>query len=239
MTSVDILIPNRNYGKFLSQAIDSCLQQTHKNVNIIVADDNSCDNSREILRDRKDVSVILINDDSPSIAKTRNILIGASTSPYVCFLSSDDYFRENFLETSLAMLNSHSSPDVGGVYGTFMWVTEDGTYDKPYGYGAFASREALHASCCEPRCIVSFESSLFKREVFMTGQRFDPEVIYGEETHFIACITRKYHFIKNTLADYVAFKRCHGDQGHTLYTEQHRITLTNKIRLMQSSTEEQ
>jgi glycosyltransferase involved in cell wall biosynthesis len=48
--AVDIVISNHNYGDFLMDAIESACNQTHPNVNVVVVDDGSTDDSREVLR---------------------------------------------------------------------------------------------------------------------------------------------------------------------------------------------
>ena len=58
--AVDIVINNHDYGEFLPEAIDSALGQTHPAVNVIVVDDGSTDDSRDILRRREgEVTVVL------------------------------------------------------------------------------------------------------------------------------------------------------------------------------------
>lgn len=231
MATVDVLLPNRNYGKFLEQALESCLNQTCRDLNVVVVDDNSTDNSRDILNKYENsCKIIYLDDDKPGIAKSRNTLIEHSSSPYLCFLSSDDYYKEDFIERSLEVLKQHPSDEIGGVYSTFSWVNEIGEVEKAVSRRSYPTREALHSDCAKPSCIVTFESSLFKRCVFETDQKFDPEVIYGEETHFIAMMTRKFHFVKNPTNESFAFKRRHSHQGHTLYTSYHQQILIDKIQ---------
>jgi len=232
MTSepVDILIPNRNYGKYLDQAIQSCFDQTYKNINVIIVDDNSTDNSREVLKKYEDrCKIIYVDDNNPNIAKTRNILIENSSSPYLCFLSSDDYYKHDFIEKSLNFLVGHPSDEIGGVYGLFSWVDEDGKFLRYFGKPSYRTKEDLHAACIRPDCVVTFETSLFKRSVFTTDQKFDTEVIYGEETHFIAMMTKRFHFLKHVNNESLSFKRKHVGQGHSRYTSFHRQTLADKI----------
>ena len=118
MDDIDILILNRNYGNFLTDAIESCLNQSYKKVNIIIADDNSTDNSRAIIlkySKHTNFKFYFIDDKNPNISKVRNFLVERSTSPYIAFLSSDDYFEETFLERSYNLLKN-TAKNIGGIY---------------------------------------------------------------------------------------------------------------------------
>ena len=90
--SVDIVINNYNYGRFLCQAIDSALAQTHEQVKVIVVDDGSTDSSREILVTYEDrVDVVL--KDNEGQASALNVGFGRSDGDIVIFLDSDDELR--------------------------------------------------------------------------------------------------------------------------------------------------
>jgi hypothetical protein len=86
---VDIVINNHNYGAFLGDAIESARQQTHESVNVIVVDDGSSDNSREILaRQPEDVDVILKRNGGQ--ASAINVGMERSAGDVVIFLDADD-----------------------------------------------------------------------------------------------------------------------------------------------------
>lgn len=219
---IDILVLNRNYDMYLERAIDSCLNQTYPSVNIIVADDNSTDGSRDILKKYSgSIKTILLDDKSPSISKTRNVLLGSSRSSYLCFLSSDDYFHPDFLTQAKNYLDHVHARDkeVQGCYTRFAWVNEDGS-EELYPLGKFyQTRAALNGACCRPSCIVTFESALFMRSVFNYGIKFDEEVSIGEETLFIAQVTNYVNFLPLHWKEPLAFKQRHALQGHVAFRE--------------------
>ncbi len=94
---VSIIIKNYNYGLYLAAAIDSVLNQTYPNIEIIVVDDGSTDNSREIIRNYHSlvIAVLKENGGQPSVL---NAGFAASVGDIICILDSDDIFASNKVE---------------------------------------------------------------------------------------------------------------------------------------------
>jgi len=98
-TLVSVLIDNYNYEKFLSSSIESVLNQTYQNFEIIVVDDGSKDNSKEIIEKfaKKDKRVKPIFKANGGQASAFNEGIKHCEGEVICFLDSDDLFKENKL----------------------------------------------------------------------------------------------------------------------------------------------
>jgi len=88
---VSIVINNYNYGRFLREAIDSALAQTYPNTEIIVVDDGSTDNSREIIGGYGE-KIIPVLKENGGQASAFNAGFIASKGKIVCFLDADDYY---------------------------------------------------------------------------------------------------------------------------------------------------
>ena len=98
---VSIIIPVYNVEKYLIECLDSCLNQTLQNIEIICIDDASTDNSSKILEEyaQKDSRIILIKqkiNKGQGIAK--NLGINIATGKYLMFLDSDDWLELNAVE---------------------------------------------------------------------------------------------------------------------------------------------
>lgn len=89
---VSILINNYNYGRFLAEAIDSGLNQTYSNIEVIVVDDGSSDNSHEIIKSYGN-KIIPILKENGGQASAFNAGFAASKGDIICFLDSDDIFK--------------------------------------------------------------------------------------------------------------------------------------------------
>jgi glycosyltransferase involved in cell wall biosynthesis len=105
-TLVSVIINNYNYGKFLVDAIESALNQTYRNIEIIVVDDGSTDNSREIIAsyDGKLLTILKENGGQPS---SYNVGFAASKGEIICFLDSDDIFLPDKVEKIVKIFTSY------------------------------------------------------------------------------------------------------------------------------------
>ena len=100
---VTVYITNHNYGKYIKKSIDSVLSQTYKNFELIIIDDGSTDNSKEIIEKYKnDIKVTIVYQKNKGLNVTNNIAIKLSKGKYIVRLDADDYFDENAL---LVMVN--------------------------------------------------------------------------------------------------------------------------------------
>lgn len=107
---VSIIINNYNYGRFLGEAIDSALKQTYPDTEVIVVDDGSTDNSREIIDTYKE-SIIPVLKDNGGQASAFNAGFAATKGDIICFLDSDDIFLPEKAEKIVNVFRDF--PDIG------------------------------------------------------------------------------------------------------------------------------
>lgn len=99
---ISIIVPIYNSSKYLKKCLDSIVNQTIKNIEIILIDDNSTDDSYNICLEykKKDNRIKLIkNKVNKGVSVTRNIGIENSTGNYLTFIDSDDYVELDYIET--------------------------------------------------------------------------------------------------------------------------------------------
>ena len=104
METVSIIIPAYNAGLFIRRAIDSCLRQTYQDLDIIVVDDGSSDNTYDIATSIKDNRVRVIRQENGGVCKARNVGIDASKGKYLFFLDADDELFEDCIESLFVLL---------------------------------------------------------------------------------------------------------------------------------------
>jgi glycosyltransferase involved in cell wall biosynthesis len=111
---VSILIPVFNNAPYLAEGIDSVLAQSHRPLEIVVADDGSTDGTGAVARGYGDA---VRYDYQPHAGQgiTRNRAVRLASGEFVAFLDADDRFRPDKLEIQLAALRDH--PDVDMVFG--------------------------------------------------------------------------------------------------------------------------
>lgn len=103
---VSVIISNYNYGCFLSQAIESVLGQTYQQFELIVVDDGSTDNSREVIESYKDCLTAIFQKNAGQGAAF-NAGIAESKGEIICFLDADDYFHKDKLAKVVAAFLAH------------------------------------------------------------------------------------------------------------------------------------
>jgi glycosyltransferase involved in cell wall biosynthesis len=123
---VSIVIPNRDQGRFLAVAIDSTLADPYPNVEVIVVDDGSTDESATVLRHYGGRVTSLATEGGRGACRARNIGLAAATGDFVKFLDADDFLLPGGLETQVRWLQMHSTEDAS-VYGDARWVDESGS----------------------------------------------------------------------------------------------------------------
>lgn len=120
---VSIAINNYNYARFLPQAIDSALNQTYPNVEVVVVDDGSTDNSREIIASYGD-KIIPVLKENGGQASAFNAGFAASRGDIVCFLDADDIFVPEKASEVVEALTS--SQNLGWCFHPLKFVDSDG-----------------------------------------------------------------------------------------------------------------
>jgi hypothetical protein len=107
MTCVGVIIPAYNQGHYLPQAVQSVLEQTHTDFELLVVDDGSTDNTREVALGFHDPRVRYVYQENRGLSAARNNGIRSTSAPYLTFLDSDDLF----LPEKLALLSSALDDD--------------------------------------------------------------------------------------------------------------------------------
>ena len=97
---VSVVIPSFNNGAYVGQAVESVLSQGYEDLEIIVVDDGSTDNTREVLTAYQD-SVSYIYQDNSGAPVARNTGISAAKGEYIAFLDSDDTWEPGSLSTRM------------------------------------------------------------------------------------------------------------------------------------------
>jgi glycosyltransferase involved in cell wall biosynthesis len=106
LPTVSVVIPTYNYGRFIGEAIESALGQSHAPLELIVVDDGSTDDTLEVLaKYRGKVNYISQKNQGPSAARNKGIL--ASRGEWIAFLDADDLWFEDKLQRQMECAAAH------------------------------------------------------------------------------------------------------------------------------------
>lgn len=133
MSKVSIIIPVYNKGKYVEEAVTSALNQTYKDIELVIIDDCSTDNGYEILKELADKYkkiILLKNEENKGVIYCRNTAIEASTGEYILPLDADDVIEPTYVEKAVEVLNKR--PDIGIIYCQYKLIgTKNETFKIP------------------------------------------------------------------------------------------------------------
>ena len=111
---LSVIIPVYNVEPYLEQCLDSVVNQTYKNLEIICINDGSTDNSLKILEkyQKKDKRIKMINQKNKGLSGARNAGLDIATGGYIAFVDSDDYLELNAYEEAMKVMLQDRSIDL-------------------------------------------------------------------------------------------------------------------------------
>lgn len=112
---VSVIIPVYNAEDYLRQCLDSVINQTLPDIEIICVDDGSTDCSAEILLEysEKDTRINVVTQENQGQSSARNNALNIATGEYIAFLDSDDFYRENTLAELYTLAQSETADIIG------------------------------------------------------------------------------------------------------------------------------
>lgn len=109
---LSVVIPNYNYGKYLKRAVDSALATNREDIEVLVADNDSSDNSREILKSYKDERLkVFEHTKNIGLYPNWNFLLKQAKGEYFKLLQSDDWLEPNFYDIFFSSINRFPDSD--------------------------------------------------------------------------------------------------------------------------------
>lgn len=123
---VSIIIPCYNCERFISQCVNSCLNQTYNNIEIIVVDDGSTDNTYSILTNFKE-KIVLLKQENKGAPKARNEGLKIADGEFIKFLDGDDELLSDAIEKQVCQSLKYKEADNTIIYGELRRINEDGS----------------------------------------------------------------------------------------------------------------
>lgn len=109
MKKASVIIPIHNSSKYIEECLESVINQTYKDIEIIIVDDASTDNSLELVKNINDNRIKIIElKENAGAANARNKGIENATGNYICFLDSDDYWVLDKLEKQVKFIEDNN-----------------------------------------------------------------------------------------------------------------------------------
>lgn len=108
---ISVIVPIYNVEKYLARCVDSIVNQTYKNLEIILVDDGSPDRCPQMCDDyaKKDSRIKVVHKKNGGLSDARNAGMAVATGEYISFIDSDDYVSDAFFKCLLAVMNKENS----------------------------------------------------------------------------------------------------------------------------------
>lgn len=177
---ISVVMPVYNTERFVAQAIESVLNQTYQNLELILVNDCSTDKSLLILESyaRKDKRVrIISNEKNIGVAHTRNLGIQAAKGAYIALLDSDDLWEETKIEKQLTqIINAQAKIS----YCSLAMVDEDGKKIKEFSVPETTDYKEMLVRCFFTCSSVLIEATLLKSNLFKAEYYHEDYLLWVE-----------------------------------------------------------
>ena len=206
MPHFSIIIPLYNKAPYVSKAVESIMEQTFADWELIVVDDCSTDGSASVAEQIADPRIRIVRlAENGGVSIARNKGVTLSSTPYITFLDADDWWEPTFLEEMAGLIERH--PDAG-IYGTGYWIVKNGQkriapigVDKDFTEGEINYCQVYAKTLCMPLTSITVA---IPRTVFDESGGFNPQLKLGEDFDLWIRIALKYKavFLNNPLSNY-------------------------------------
>ena len=191
---VSILSPCYNVEKFLPQCLDSIINQTYSNLQIVLIDDGSKDATWHVMQDYagKDNRIEIYHQENQGVSATRNHLLEKVKGDYILFVDSDDWIESNMVEFLLEKsLTNRADIVVCGM------VKNDGACSEEYREERMDQETTIKKFLFHKELNGSLWNKLVKTSL-LHGIRFDNRISYGEDALFCWHVLQRVHTVVQT-----------------------------------------
>lgn len=204
---VSILIPVYNAEKTINRCLDSVLDQTYSDIEVILVNDGSKDDSLSVLQEyaEKDRRVTIISQENQGVAVARNIGLDNATGDYILYVDSDDWIEKDMVERMLEISANADIVFCGNDAATSSENREISVDIKIENW----NHEKLISEFIKHKIISGMLWNKLIKRSLTEGCRFNPKTGYGEDAEFLwqvlqntksMCVTNEvlYHHVPDS-----------------------------------------
>jgi GT2 family glycosyltransferase len=197
---VSVIMPAYNAARYIAEAIESVLIQNYRNFELIIVDDGSTDNTKEIVKSFKNNKIQYFYKDKDGPSSARNLAINRAKGQYIMPLDADDMMTPDFIAKHLSEFEKHPEADL--VYSDVLLIDENGHPVRIMKKPEYQDRRHLIRdlfSAGHP--IVPFRLGI-RRSVFDKIGFYDEDLLVGEDYDMMRRFVKaglKTHHLRETL----------------------------------------
>ena len=193
---ISVLIPTFNYGRFIAECIGSVEQQTYRDFEIIVIDDGSTDDTKDIVARYQDVTYFY--QENSGVSSARNKAIELAKGDYIAFIDADDLWMPDKLAKQIEFLQQNEGCSV-------VFTDVENFYDNEK-----TKNDPKAVSVAEREFKTGLQSALIKKAVFDRCGGFKSDLKFSEDTEWVMRI-RLAGETTSRLEEPLTRRRLHGE----------------------------
>jgi len=191
---VSVIIPAYNYGRFLSETLDSVLRQSYDDFECIIVDNGSTDNTSDIILPYlQDTRFKYIKQENLGVSVARNVGLKQAKGEYILFLDADDLIEKDKLKASVSYLMKHKDCDL--VYSNMRYFKSENPSQHFFCFDCDSNTESTWMKKIEGKGlnlikdfiegnIMVISSPVFKKGLMKEIGVFDEDIHYNEDWDF-------------------------------------------------------
>lgn len=217
---VSVIIPAYNAEKYLEECLNSVLNQTYKDVEIVVINDGSVDGTRSILDNyaQSHENIVVIHTENGGVSRARNIGLSHATGDYIMFLDSDDLLVANAIEILLRDLKENSADVAAGMMNG---EVNSGAIDcEGTEIEVWSGAQGLEKSLEDHPFTYSSCAKLFKRQVLEQVRFVEGRKIH-EDSYFVFCFLLQQPTLVTRAAYIYKYRPNENSASHAAFSEKY------------------
>lgn len=221
--TISVIIPTYNRAHLIARAIKSVLSQSYQDIELIIIDDGSFDNTEMIIKQFQESDKrikYIIHDKNKGGSAARNTGIKAANGEYIAFLDSDDEWLLEKLERQMRIFES-SSPETGIVYTGIIYIDEMNE-DNNLKYTIPKKRGSIYEDLLVNNWVGTTSTIMIRKECFEKSGLFDESLPGCQDWEMWIRLAKEYQFdfVKDPLIKYY---------HHNIHNDRITIDLESKI----------
>ena len=213
---VSVIIPAYNTSKYIKKTLESVINQTYSNLEIIVIDDGSTDETVEIVKRLDDERIVILkNVVNMGVSATRNRGVKYSNGRYICFLDSDDIWCINKIEKQLQFMRDNNYPIICSDYN-------------------FSNYKGNKKAYVKVPSKISYEDALKNTTIFISTVMIDLNIVDRNDVVF-----KSFNIAQDTMLWWTLLKKykyIYGINGFpSIYVRRKNSLSSNKIKAVVGS----
>jgi len=190
MSLITVIIPVYNGEKTIRETIESVLNQTYSNFELLVINDESTDSTLDLLASIQDPRLKVFSYINAGVSASRNRGLSHASGEFIAFLDADDLWTPDKLEAQVKALQQN--PQAAVAYSWFDYIDESGQFLRN------GCRTTTSGDLDQEFLISQFfniSSSLIRTQALLEVGNFDESLTHGEDWDLFLRLAARYHFV--------------------------------------------